>query len=191
MESLHPPSLASIVSGGTSTSRHTCCSCLQQECSCPPWRDGKAALIGCDCERVAASSSKGPGKGDAACVCPAQPPPLEMNMPGRSSCSMLNCFVSAFSSPPRCLSVCMQGCRPGSLSGSCPEAGKGQPSQTQPVLELSILQILAPLPALDLPGLDMLLLLCPSCFFLWEGIFPPPTSIPLIPRGPGRSPVSY
>lgn len=43
-----------------------------------------------------------PEGGDAACACPALLPPREMNMslPGRVSCSMLNCFVSAaFYSP--------------------------------------------------------------------------------------------
>lgn len=46
--------------------------------------------------------SSQPEGGDAACACPALLPPLEMNMslPGRVSCSMLNCFVSAaFYSP--------------------------------------------------------------------------------------------
>lgn len=53
---------------------------------------------------AAGSSSRGPEEGDAACACPALLPPREMNMslPGRVSCSMLNCFVSAacFSPPP-------------------------------------------------------------------------------------------
>lgn len=46
--------------------------------------------------------SSQPEGGDAACACPALLPPREMNMslPGRVSCSMLNCFVSAaFYSP--------------------------------------------------------------------------------------------
>ncbi|KAM7088507.1 LOW QUALITY PROTEIN: uncharacterized protein J5F26_012705 [Ciconia maguari] len=43
---------------------------------------------------AAAGISRGPEEGDAACACLAQLPPREMNMslPGRVSCSMLNCF---------------------------------------------------------------------------------------------------
>ncbi|KAM6242097.1 LOW QUALITY PROTEIN: uncharacterized protein LJ264_011634 [Porphyrio hochstetteri] len=58
---------------------------------------GRLRRSRCDGFRVAAGSSRGPEEGDAACVCPALPPPREMNMslPGRVSCSMLNCFAPA------------------------------------------------------------------------------------------------
>lgn len=92
---------------------------------------------------AAAGRSKRPKEGDAPCVRPAQLPPLEMNMslPGRVSCSMLNCFVSAFfffhsflppppSFPPRLLHVCKQGGKPAHLSS--PRAEPPAPDQACP-----------------------------------------------------------
>lgn len=111
-------------------------------------RAGRLRQSRCDGFGAAAGSSRGPEEGDAACACPAQLPPQEMNMslPGRVSCSMLNCFVSAAFSPPppplHASRAVSQLLSPAPMLSRLP--------QIRPVLEA---RLCADPPALDLPSL--------------------------------------
>lgn len=117
-----PPS---IVSGGERRRRRRAPAPVPGGRDAPALRGGAGRLR--QSRRVrsgaAAGSSRGPEEGDAACVFLAQLPPREVNMslPGRVSCSMLNCFVSAAAPLPPLLPFMQAGLKANSLSSSCSE----------------------------------------------------------------------